>query len=119
MATTEAVWSLPPGPTMTMRQATQQIGRGGDEPTLGHGNADQQHSAVAVVGCSSTMEFPAASAAAGTAFGHGQRRHRPGGIGVGRRGPERVSEAGESSTTTQATTAMTAPTPTRTMTALR
>ena len=66
------------------------------------------------------MERPAATAAAGTAFW----------------GPARVvsdplpavsnvalssgcSEAGESRTMTQATTAMTAPTPTRTMTALR
>ena len=73
-----------------------------------------------VVACSSTMECPVASAAAGNAF------CIPASVVSG---PPVVvscvadsngwSDAGESSTTTQATTAMTAPTPTRTMMALR
>ena len=74
-----------------------------------------------VVACSSTMECPAASAAAGQrVLRPGQRGQRPVGRGVlRRRGASGWSDAGESNTMTQATTAMTAPTPTRTMTALR
>ena len=72
-----------------------------------------------VVAWSSTMECPAASAAAGSAF------CTPASVV---RGPlvlswvacsKGCSDAGESRTMTQATTAMTAPTPTSTMTALR
>ena len=73
-----------------------------------------------VVACSSTMECPAASAAAGSAF------CAPASVVSGPlaavscvAGSSGCSDAGESSTITQATTAMTAPTPTRTMTALR
>ena len=73
-----------------------------------------------VVACSSTMECPAATAAAGSAF------CTPASVVSGPLAPVSCvadssgwSEAGESSTMTQATAAMTAPTPTSTMTALR
>ena len=49
-------------------QAAQEVGGGGDEPTLGHGDPDEHTVPCAVVAWSSTMERPAAWAAAGTAF---------------------------------------------------
>ena len=101
-------------------RAAQEVGGGGDESALGHGDADERHLPWAVVACSSTMERPAAC---------GGRRHgvlRPGQGGDGCRPRCRAwrsgagaRDAGERSTTTQATAAMTAATPTSTMTALR
>ena len=73
-----------------------------------------------VVARSSTMECPVATATAGSAF------CTPATVVSGPLAAvssvaesSGCSDAGESSTTTQAATAMTAPTPTRTMTALR
>ena len=49
--------------------AAQEVGGRGDQTSLGHGDADERHRARGpVVTCSSTMERPAAWAAAGTAF---------------------------------------------------
>ena len=73
-----------------------------------------------VVACSSTTECPVATAAAGSAF-CAPANVVSGPVAAVSCGADSSgwSEAGESSTMTQATTAMTAPTPTRTMTALR
>ena len=74
-----------------------------------------------VVACSSTMECPAASAAAGTAFCVPARVESDplAAVSLGHAALEGCCDAGESSTMTQATAAMTASTPTRTMTAPR
>ena len=69
--------------------------------------------------CSSTMERPAAWAAAGTAF-CGPARVVGALVSMSAVAPlSGRCEAGETSTTTQATAAMMAPTPTRTMTTPR
>jgi hypothetical protein len=66
------------------------------------------------------MECPAASATDGSAFSAPARVVSGPVAAVSCvAGSSGCSAAGESSTTTQATTAMTAPTPTSTMTALR
>ena len=73
-----------------------------------------------VVARSSTMECPAASAAAGSAFCvPANVVSDPLAAASNEVDSKGWSDAGESSTMTQATTAMTAPTPTSTMTALR
>ena len=99
----------------------KESGRGGDEPALGHGDAHHQHGAVAGGRLQLHDGVPGPPQAAA-----GSARCMPASVVSG---PPVVvscvadsdawSDAGESSTTTQATTAMTAPTPTRTMTALR
>ncbi len=121
VATTEAGSDLPPGPTMVMRWAPDRRSAVvATRPPSATATPTMVTVPCDVVACSSTTECPAASATAGTAFC----------------GPARVvsdpvaavswpvlsrgcSDAGERSTMTQATAAMTAPTPTRTMTALR
>ncbi len=121
VATTVAGSSLPPGPTMTMRRTP---------PSRSAVVATTPPSATAtpisatvpcpVVSCNSTMECPAAWATAGTAFCGPARVVNGAAATVSVVAPRSGRcEAGESSTTTQATTAMTAPTPTRTMTAPR
>ncbi len=121
VATTEAAWRVPPGPTMTIFcRPPRRSAVVATRPPSATATPISRKVPREVVASSSTMERPAGTAAAGTAFC----------------GPARVvsdplpavssvalwsgcSEAGESRTMTQATTAMTAPTPTRTMTALR
>ena len=121
VATTDAAWSLPPAPIMSMRCMPPR-GSAVVATSPPSATATPTSSTVpwVVVACSSTMECPAAVAAAGSAF------CTPASVVIGP--PAAVScvadsngwsDAGESNTTTQATTAMTAPTPTRTMTAFR
>ena len=121
VATTEAGWSLPPGPTMSMRcRPPSRSAVVATSPPSATATPTSSTVPWVVVACSSTTECPAAAAAAGSAF------CTPASVVSGPlaavscvEGSKGWSEAGESSTMTQATTAMTAPTPTRTMTALR
>ena len=119
--TTEACWSLPSGPTVTMcRSPPRRSAVVATRPPSATATPTSRTVPWVVVAWSSTMECPAAWAAAGTAF------CAPASVVSGPLAAvscvavsNGCSDAGESSTMTQATTAMTAPTPTSTMTALR
>ena len=121
VATTEAAWRLPPGPTMTMRcRPPRRSAVVATRPPSATATPISRKVPCVVVAWSSTMECPAGSAAAGTAFcGPASVVSEPLAAVSCVALSSGCSDAGESSTMTQATTAMTAPTPTRTMTALR
>ena len=99
-------------------RADEEVGGRGDQPPSATAMPISATVPCPVVACSSTIERPAAWAAAGTAF-CGPARVVGATATVSRVVLSGCVDAGESSTTTQATTAMTAPTPTRTMTAPR
>ena len=121
MATTEAGSSWPAAPTMSMRR--RPLSRSAvvvTSPPSATATPTSSTVPWVVVACSSTTECPVATAAAGSAF-CAPANVVSGPVAAVSCGAESNgwSVAGESSTMTQATTAMAAPTPTRTMTALR
>ena len=118
--TNEAGSRWPPGPTRSSRR--RPLRRSAVVATMPPSATATPMSVVvpcAVTALSSTMEWPVASAAAGTAF------WGPGSVETGAAAVSRVapvsgwSEAGDSKMTSHATAAITANAPTRTMTALR
>ena len=119
VATTVAGSSLPPGPTMTMRCVpTRRSAVVATRPPSATAMPISATGPRPVVTWSSTMERPAAWAAAGTALS-GPASVVGTAATVSRVVLSGRVDAGESSTTTQAITAITATTPTRTMTAPR
>ena len=122
VATTLAGSSLPSGADHDdAPDAAEEVGRGGDEPALGHGDADRARPcrarwSPAARPWSGRRPGPPPAPRSAARPGWSAARWRPVSPVALRSGR---CEAGESSTTTQATAATTAATPTRTMTALR
>ena len=117
-----ALSSLPPGPTSERCSSpTRRVGRGDDETTLGHGDADQRHDAVGGRG----LQLDHGATGGLGDGGHrvlqpGQGGHRGGRDGVGRaRGRAGGRRRARAARTTKATTPATAAAPTRAMSAVR